>query len=56
MAGFRDGFNYGIGWCIYGGLCTGFDGGSDGITLRRDTELLIIFQIYLLSFVMMEIF
>ena len=33
MTGVQYGINYGIGWCVSGGLCTGFDEDSDVITL-----------------------
>ena len=36
MTGFQYSINYGIGWCVSGGLGTSFDRDSDGITLGID--------------------
>ena len=55
MTGVQDGINYGIGWCVAGGLGTGFDGDAYGITIGIDELIEIGFTYRYLRDAMMEI-
>ena len=44
MTGLQDGINSDIGWCVAGGLGTGFDGDAYGITIDIGRVIEIVFS------------
>ena len=55
MKGLQHGINYGIILFVVGGLGIGFDRDAYRITLSIDEGIQLGFQIYLLTFVVLEI-